>query len=159
MVQNVNMQGNSPFGTIDKIGTTENGRSVYQISDGSGKVAGRVSVAGKDCDTFEKSYETIINAAPKLQKFAENTTPEKMKKKQKTASWTIGILSAVGTGLAIFFTRNAKTWKQCLAALGGLVGGFGVGVFSAKKMLTPPGANEINEATKAISQLDIQPLK
>ena len=76
MVKSVNTQGNNNYGTINKIGTTENGRSVYQISDGTGKIAGRLSVAAKDCDTFEKSYETILNAAPKLQKFAENTTPE-----------------------------------------------------------------------------------
>ena len=159
MVQNVTNQNNG-YGSINRIGTTENGRGVYQVSDADGKVKGRLSVAAKDCDTFEKSYKTILNAAPKLQKFAESTTPEEMQKKRKKSLWTIGILGAIGASVPIYLTRNLtgnwKVLKQSLAALGGAIVGLGSGIFAAKKSMTPPGAQELTEASKVISTLDIQ---
>lgn len=158
MVQNVSVQNQNNYGSINRIGTTETGRVVYQVSDGAGRVAGRLSVAAKDSDTFEKSYQTMMEAAPKLQKFAENTTPEKMQKKQKKVAWGVGILGAVGAGLGIWFTRNSGILKQSLVALGGAVVGLGTGVFMANKAMTPPGAKELNDASKTLSKLDIQPV-
>ena len=48
--------------------------------------------------------------------------------------------------------------KQSLAALGGAILGLGGGVFAAQKAMTPPGAKELNEASKTLSTLDIQPM-
>ena len=56
MVQNISAQNPNGFGTINRIGMTENGRVIYQIIDGSGAQAIKMSVAPKDCDSFEKSY-------------------------------------------------------------------------------------------------------
>lgn len=159
MVQNVSVQNQNNYGSINRIGTTETGRVVYQVSDGAGRVAGRLSVAAKDSDTFEKSYQAMMEAAPKLQKFAETTTPEKMKKKQKKASWTVGILGALGAGVGIWLTRNAKNWatlKQISAALGGAIVGLGSGLFVVNKAMTPPGAKELSKASQTMSKLDIQ---
>lgn len=154
---------NSGYGAINKVGTTADGRVIYQVNDPTGRVAGRLSVPVNDCDSFEHSYKQVINAAPKLQAYMNKMTPEKMKKKQKTASWTVGILGAVGAGIPIYLTRNMagkmKVLKQTGAALGGAIVGLGAGVFTAKKMLTPPGAKEIAEAQKNLEKIDIRPVE
>ena len=159
MVQNYN----SGYGVINKVGTTADGRVVYQVNDPTGKVAGRLSVPLKDCDTFEHSYKQVIDAAPKLQTYMNKMTPEKMKKKQKTAKWTIGILGAIGAGVPAYLTRNlvgkGQVLKQVLASLGGAVVGLGSGIFVAKKMLTPPGAKEIAAAQKNLENIDIRPVE
>ena len=156
MVQNINVQNQNNYGTVNRVGTTENGRGVYQISDVTGRVAGRVSVAAQDCDKFEKSYQAMMEAAPKLQQFAESTTPEEMKKKQKKAGWGAAIITAIGAGTAIWFTRNKSFGKQALATIGGTIAGLTVGIWGASKVMTPPGAKELNNAAKTIQSLDIQ---
>ena len=159
MVQNVSNQGQNAYGAINRVGTTQDGRAVYQVTDGAGKIAGRLSVAPTDCDKFEQSYQKIMEAAPKTQEFATNTTPEKMAKKKKRASWTLGLMTLVGAGVPIFLTRNSKLWKQALSAVaGGFVGLIG-GAMIARKTLTPPGAKEINEATKTLETLDVKPMQ
>ena len=45
-----------------------------------------------------------------------------------------------------------KVLKQTGAALGGAIVGLGAGVFTAKKMLTPPGAKEIAEEQKNLEK-------
>lgn len=154
---------NGAYGGVNKVGTTADGRVIYQVNDPTGRVAGRLSVPIKDCDTFEYSYKQVIAAAPKLQAYMNKMTPEKMKKKQKTASWTVGILGALGAGIPIYYTRNitgkAKILKQAAAALGGAIVGLGTGIFVAKKMMTPPGAKEITEAQKNLEKIDIKPVE
>ena len=49
MVQNI-----GAYGTINKIGTTENGRVVYKVIDGNGQESGKMSIPQKDCDVCEK---------------------------------------------------------------------------------------------------------
>ena len=157
MVQNVSNQNN--YGSISKIGATETGRVVYQLNDSNGKFVGKLSVSPKDTDTFERSYKTIMEEAPKLQKFAENTTEADLKKKKKRASWIIGIATGIGALIPVYLTRNLKAgWRQILPTLGGASVGLGVGILGVKKSLTPPGANKLNEASKALSSIDIQPL-
>ena len=58
----------------------KNGRVVYQVIDGNGQEAGKMSIPQKDCDVFEKSYKDIIETAPKLQKFAEKHSSEDSRK-------------------------------------------------------------------------------
>ena len=77
MVQNVSTQQPNNFGVINRIGTTNNGRVIYQVVDKSGKIAGKMSVAQRDCDTFERSYSQIMRAAPKMQAYMQNTPPER----------------------------------------------------------------------------------
>ena len=65
MVQN-NSLGN--YGTINRVGSTNNGRVVYEIKDGTGTAAGKISVAQTQCDIFERSYNEMMAAAPEMQK-------------------------------------------------------------------------------------------
>lgn len=154
---------NSGYGTINKVGTTADGRVIYQVNDPTGRVAGRLSVPLKDCDTFEHSYKQVIDAAPKLQAYMNKMTPEKMKKKQKTVKWIVGILGGLGAGIPIYLTRNivgkGHILKQTAAALGGAIVGLGTGIFAAKKILTPPGAKEIAVAQKNLENIDIRPVE
>ncbi len=159
MVQNVTNQGQNLYGSINRVGTTQDGRGVYQVNDGTGKVAGRLSVAENDCDKFEKTYQKIMEAAPKIQAFAAEATPEKLEKKKKRASWTLGISTLVGAAIPIYLTRNAKVWKQALAAIPGALVGLMGGSMIARKTLTPPGMAELNEASKTLESLDIKPMQ
>ena len=157
MVQNVSTQQPNNFGVIDRIGTTNNGRVIYQVVDKSGKIAGKMSVAQKDCDTFERSYSQIMRAAPKMQAYMQNTPPEKLAKKQKMAKWIMGGGALLG---GLWPALKAKgTFKQIALTILGSGAGLLAGMFCSSKMLTPPGSQEFIEASRAISKLDIQPVK
>ncbi len=158
MVQSVSNpnQGNN-FGTINRIGTTNNGRGIYQVADNQGNVVGKMSVASQDCDTFEKSYHTIISVAPKLQEYAQNTDPGKLEKKQKMAKWiTAGGAILGGLWPAL---KARGLFKQISLTLLGSLAGLAGGLFVASKIVTPPGANEFAKASQTISKLDIQPMQ
>ena len=106
MVQNVSQpQG---YGSIKKVGMTQDGRVVYQAIEPNGKVAGRISIARKDCDLFEKSYRDILESAPQIQRYAKTTSPDKMAKKQKAAKWIVGLSTAVGGGVPLFLIKTAR---------------------------------------------------
>ena len=156
MVQSIGNVTPQKYGSIDRIGTKENGRVVYQITDTNGKVSGKMSVAAKDCDVFEKSYSEMMIAAPKMQKYIENSTPEKIEKKQKLGKWIIGISTALGGGIPLIFAKGG-TWKQIGLTALGTIGGLALGFFASLKLTTPPGAIEMSKATQTISKLDIQP--
>lgn len=159
MVQNISNQA-SAYGTINKIGMTENGRVVYQVIDGKGQEAGKMSIPQKDCDVFEKSYRDIMETAPKLQKFAEkHSTEESRKKLKKTSNWTIGLCTVLGAGIGIFKTTNMATWKQVLCTLGTSIAGFAAGIGLSYAFTAPPGITKFNKATQNISKLDIQPVQ
>ncbi|MBR2430085.1 hypothetical protein IKB17_01305 [bacterium] len=165
MVQNVsnqvavqNQSANS-FGTISRVGTTNNGRVIYQIVDGTGQKAVKMSVAQKDCDSFEKSYNAIMENTPKLQEYMQKTPPEKMQKKQKRAKWIIAGLGLLGGALGLFKTKGNGFWgtlKQIGVTALGTAAGLFTGAFIASKYVTPPGAAEFSKATQTISKLDIQ---
>lgn len=167
MVQNVSsqntMQNQNPngFGGISRIGMTDNGRVIYQVVDGTGQNALKMSVAQKDSDTFERSYNTIMTTGPKLQQYMQNTPPEKIKKRQKASKWIIAGCALLGGSLGLLKTKGNGFWgtmKQVgITILGAGVGLFG-GAFIASKCTTPPGAAEFSKATQALSKLDIQPV-
>ena len=160
MVQNISAQ--SVVGEIKKVGNTPNGRVIYQISDASGQKSKKISVAQNDCDTFEKTFNTFIDSANKLQKYSQETTPAQMEKNKKKAKWIIvagTILGGIGPLLKI---KCNSVWNIIKAALfTGL--GAGVGLFAgsyvASKTLTPKGAKELAEATRTMSKLDVQPVE
>ena len=149
------------YGSVNRIGTTENGRVIYQVIDPSGKHAGNMSVAANHADVFEKSYNQLLENAPKLQKYAEATDPVKMEKIKNRGKWIRAIFTCVGGGIPLIKVKGdgpKGTWKQIgLTALGTLAG-FIVGSFVAAKVTTPPGAKEFTQATQTISKLDIQPM-
>ena len=162
MVQNVSTQTPNGYGAVNRIGMTNNGRVVYQVIDGAGHETIKMSVNPRDCDKFEKSYRDIMESAPKLQRYAQTTTPEQMQKKQKAAKWIVGGCGLLGGIWPLLKTSGNGFWgamKQLgLTLLGtgvGLVGG----LFIASKMVTPPGAMQFSKATQTISKLDIQPIE
>lgn len=159
MVQNLSTTGTNPYGgNINKIGMTENGRVIYQVTDAEGKAASALSVAQKDCDVFEKSFRDIMEAAPVVEKYAQTTTPEKMKKKQSMSKWVIGGLTGIGALIPMIKVKGG--WmKQTLFTLAGGIAGFAAGMGISLATFTPPGAAKMAKATKNLSKLDIQPLE
>ena len=162
MVQNVSAQNPNGYGAINRIGMTDNGRVVYQIIDGNGNNAMKMSVAPKDCDSFEKSYRDIVESAPKLQQYAQTTSPEKMQKKQKMAKWIVGGCGLLG-GIYPAIKCKINSVGSGLKALGLTLLGTGAGIiggmFIASKMVTPPGAMQFSKATQTLSKLDVQPIE
>ena len=154
MVQSVSNQAPNNLGSINKIGSTQDGRIIYQVIDGDGKVAGNMSVAQKDCDTFESSYNKMIEAAPKLQEYMQNTTPEKMQKKQKMAKWIMAGGALLGGLWPALKARGL--FKQISLTLLGVAAGLAGGMYVGAKIVTPPGAKEISEASQTLSKLDIK---
>lgn len=163
MVQNVSNQAKGGYGSINRIGMTNNGRVVYQVNDPSGQQSVKLSVARQDSDKFEKSYHDIMRSAPKLQRYTETTPPEKMEKKQKAAKWLVfgcGALPGIFAALKCKPGGTAWGWVKTIGlTLLATGAGFVGGVFAASKMLTPPGAAEFAKATQTLSKLDIQPVE
>lgn len=153
MAQSINNQ-QSPFGTINKIGVTENGRAIYQLNDAEGIVAGKLTIPQEQCDIFEKSYQDIIKTAPKMQKFAQTMTPEKLQKRKKIANWTLGLSTLTGFLVpAICIRGNHQFIKTALGTITGLA----VGIVASMKLQTPPGAMKFSKATQNLTKIDAQP--
>lgn len=162
MVQNISTPATNNYGAVSKIGTTENGRIIYQLTDPTGQVAGKISVAQKDCDTFEKSYKTIMETAPKLQEYAQNTPPEKMEKMQKRSKWIIAAPALILGFIAALKTKG-NGLKGALKQIGMTMlatgAGLGIGIGVATKTCTPPGSVEFTKATRNLSKIDMQPIQ
>ena len=161
MVQNIAHRQN-PYGSIQKIGMTPDGRVVYQAVNPTGEVAGRLSVARKDCDLFEKSYRDIMQAAPQIQRYSETTSPDKMMRKQKTAKWIVGLSTLIGGGIPLFTVKPNAGWKGTLlqigATLGGTIAGLVLGTVIAEKVAVPPGMKQFTQASTNLSKIDIRPV-
>ena len=151
-----NLSLNNPMGSVNRIKTAENGRVIYQVTDGEGKTSVKLSVNPNDCDRFEKAYNDMSEAGPKLQNFMQNTNEEKLKKLKKTANWILGLSVGLGTAIPIFTTAKFSTFKQVLCTLGGMITGFVAGKGIATAVTTPPGAFKLSKAIKEVQSLDIQ---
>lgn len=161
MVQNVGSPIQAPstnkYGTVKKIGTTENGRIVYQIIDPAGKLSGNLSVASNHADVFEKSYNQLLENAPKIEKYTASMDPVKMEKIKNRGKWIRAIFTCVGGGIPMIKVKGG-TWKQIGLTALGTIAGFITGSLVAGKVTTPPGAKEFAQATQTISKLDIKPI-
>ena len=159
MVQNINNQQIPGFGSINRIGQTQDGRVVYSVRDPEGNEGGKLSVNSLDVDAFEKSYNKMMNAVPKLQDYTEKAvSPDFQKQKNKQANWARGIGVAIGSAIPIILTRNKKTWVQVLTTVPGAIAGFIAGAFAGRFILTPPGAISFAKATQTLQNLDIKPI-
>ena len=159
MVNEVGFKGQSAYGSINRVGSTPDGRVVYQVVDPEGNVAGGLSVAPADCDKFERSYQAIMESAPKVENYMKTHTEADLKSQQKKGRWITAIGACIG-GLipAIFIHKPDNGWAQFFITLAGtIVGGFG-GLQIAKKVTVPPGAEQMSKASKEISKLDIKPV-
>lgn len=159
MVQNITNQ-NASFGSISRVGTTPDGRIIYQVNDSSGQETGKMTVAAQDADLFEKSYNDIMEAAPKIQKYAvEHSSPEAAERRKKTSRIITLLTTLVGVGIPIYLTRkSSSTFKQVFAALGGAIAGLAAGMGLTFATLTPPGMMKFSKASKNLSKIEIQPL-
>ncbi len=160
MVQNVSSQPQNSYGSISKVGTTQDGRVVYKVTDANGQVAGGLSVAQKDCDKFERSYKDVMEAAPKLEKYMQTHTEEDVKNLQKKGKRIIGFSALIG-GLIPALTSHfitEKPWIQAILTIGGTIAGLMIGSKAGAKAVTPPGAEQMTRATQTLSKLDIQPV-
>ncbi len=148
------------YGNIQRVGTTTNGRAIYRVIDSSGQEAGRLSVAGKDSDKFEKSYQEIMEAAPKIQKYvAENSSEEDIKKRRNTSRLIAGSGALAGIIIPVALTRKASTLVRVLSTVAGVVVGLAAGFITSLAVTTPPGTYKFAKASRTISKLDIQPVQ
>lgn len=167
MVQNISTsKQTNQFGTISKVGTTAEGRVIYQLNDAEGKPASKLSVAQAHSDTFEKSFNTILENAPKVQDFQENLTPrqaEKLKTRSKRIKWVSTLAGFLVPAIFVRAKFAKKEWLKSLiqgaTTLVGTAGGFIAGQLIAAKTTTPPGAMEMAKATQVMSKLDIRPFE
>ena len=159
MVQQINNQQITGFGSITPKGQSPDGRVIYSVRDPEGKEATKLSVSPYDVDTFEKSYNDMMDAVPKLQAYSEKAvSPDFQKQKNKQANWARGIGTAIGSAIPIILTRNKKTWVQILATIPGLVAGFVGGSIAGRFILTPPGAIKFAKATQNLQKIDMKPV-
>ena len=157
MVQNISVQNSNQMGTVNRIASTTDGRIVYQVTSSDGSPAGKMVVAGKDADTFERAYQDIVETAPQIQEFAQrHSSPEEVARLKKRSNWTVGIATALGFIIPAATTSKLKPWLQItLSALGALVGYIG-GSAVSYSMNTPSGMAKFTKASQVISNMDIQ---
>ena len=95
-----------------------------------------------------------METAPKMQKFAQKMTPERMEKRKKTANWVLGLSTLTGFLVpAIIVRSKGQFWKTALGTIAGLT----VGSVASFKLKTPPGAMKFSKATQNLAKLDAQP--
>ena len=147
------------YGNIQRIGATENGRTIYRVIDSEGKEAGRLSVASADTDKFESAYKDIMDAAPKIQKYvAENSSDADIKKRRNLSRLIVGVAGITGAGIGYSLARKASVLQQILTTTTGIVAGLSAGFVAALSATTPPGSYKFAKATRTFSKLDIQPM-
>lgn len=146
------------YGTVKRVGNTDNGRVVYQVIEPKGTLVGNLTVPENQADIFEKSFEQVIRNAPKLEQY---TTPVQIEKRKRKANWITGISTAILGGIPLIKVKGegAKgTWKQIGLTALGTISGFIIGRLIAAKITTPAGVAEFAKATETISKLDIKPV-
>ena len=146
------------YGSISRIGNSNDGRVIYQISDPDNKVAGKISVAAQSCDVFEKSYNDLLEAAPEMQKIAEDyQNPKKQEQIRKTNLWAKLIGASVGLLASSALSRKLKFGWQALICVPSTIAGLLIGSYTGARLTTPKEAVKFTQAMQNISKLDIQP--
>ena len=158
MVQSVNNMANR-YGSVEKVGQTNDGRVVYKVTDPNGNVSGGLSVAQSDCDKFEHSYTNIINSAPKVEEYMKTHTQEDLKQAQKKGRWITAIGAFIGGIIPAIVIHKPDNWLfKILCTAAGTFAGLFLGGQVAAKVTIPPGAKEMAKATQELSKLDIRPI-
>ena len=157
MVSSVGSNSQNQYGSINKVGSSKDGRIIYQVVGTDGKVKGGLSVAPTDCDKFEHSYKSLMNAAPKVEKYMQTHTEADLKKQQKKGRRITGISAFTGGIIpAVFIRKPDNFWVQLLCTIAGAATGFFAGLKIAKRITVPPGAEEMSIASRELSKLDIK---
>ena len=162
MVQGLNQGISNQFGNLTKIGENKPGRTVYQVQPTDDpKVVKRISVPTENCDSFEKTYNDMMEVAPKLVEFEQKYgTEDAIKKRKKQAAWTLSVPTIVGAGIPLLKGTSGK-WgalKNSLLALTGAVVGFAAGLGILKATAPKPeGIDKLKDAMDNMAKLDVQP--
>ena len=148
------------YGNILRAGNLPNGRVLYNVIDSEGNKAGKLSVPLEQVDTFEASYNQILDSAPKIQAFVKaNSSEEAIAKRRNLGR---GIVAAGGVlGFAtplIILNKSTSVTKKILWAVAGIVTGLSAGFISSLAITTPPGSFDFALASRNLSKLDIQPV-
>ena len=158
-VLNFGASSNTPYGNIQRIGTTQNGRSVYRVIDSQGKESGKLSVPQEQVDTFESAYKDIMDVAPKIQKFViEHSSEEDIRKRRNLSRVIVGTGGVIGAVVPVVLTKKSSTVKKVLATVTGIIAGLTGGFAASLAATTPPGTYKFAKATRTFSKLDIQPM-
>lgn len=154
-----NSVNQNPYGNIQRIGMTQNGRTVYRVIDSNGQEAGKLTIPQTETDKFEKAYIDIVKTAPKIQDYVVNHSSEADIKKRRTISRVIVATGGVlGAAVPLILTRNSSTLKKILYTVTGIVAGISAGFAGSLAATMPPGTMKFAKATKTLSKIDVQPV-
>ena len=150
----------NPYGNIRRINTMLNGRVLYRVTDSEGKEAGKLTIPEKEVDSFESSYKTILDTAPKIQAYVDaNSSKQAVRKRRNLARMIIGASGIVGLAVPLIVLKNSTSiTKKILGAVAGIVAGLSAGFLASLSVTTPPGSLEFARATRNLSKLDIKPV-
>lgn len=160
MVQSLNQKNT----TLSRIGQSQDGRVIFQLSDKEGNPAAAISVAATQADIFEKSYSTIERTSPKMEEYMKKMSDPILSKSENKKTKMITLASAL-TGFLIPAIAIKKDFAGKFSTLlKGLIStaGLALGLFAGIKINTsriPKEVKEFTAATRAMSNLDVQPLQ
>ena len=158
MVNGINSENISKYsyGNIQRAGVAKN-RVLYNVIDSNGNEAGKLSVPIEQKDIFEKSYNDILTAAPKIQKYvAEHSAEKDIKRRKNISMLTVATGGFSGAAIGIFVTRNSSTLRQILSTVAGIVTGLSAGFLASLNLTTPPGSYKFTRAAQKISKVDVK---
>ncbi len=150
----------SSYGNILRAGNLPNGRVMYNVIDSEGNKAGKLSLPYNQVDTFEASYNQILESAPKIQAYVKaNSSVESINKRRNMARGIVGASGIIGAAVPLLILRKSTSvTKKILGAVAGIVAGLSAGFVASLGVTTPPGSLEFARATRTLSTLDIQPV-
>ena len=148
------------YGSVERSGTLPNGRIVYDVTDSEGNKAGKFSIPKEQTDTFEASYKTIMETAPKIKKYVdENSSDEDLRRRRSLGRNIVATCGAIGAAVPILLLWKAGSMaKKILGTVAGVVIGLAAGFGISLSATTPPGSKQFARASRTISNLDIEPV-
>lgn len=148
------------YGVVQRVGKLNNGRVVYQILDSGGEPAGRVSLPQNQVDTFERTYNQIIESANEINTYVNtHSTAEDHKKRKRLSAISILGCGIAGGAIPIFWTKNSSALKQIFATAIGVLAGLITGLAIALEINTPKGSYKFSKAKHRLLDLDIRVVK
>lgn len=150
----------SSYGNILREGVLPNGRVLYNVIDSEGNKAGKLSVPMEQVDTFETSYNQILDSAPKIRDFVKaNSSEEAITKRRNLGRGIVASCGVAGAALPLIILRKSTSvTKKILGVVAGIVAGLSAGFAASLGVTSPPGSMDFALASRNLSKLDIQPV-
>lgn len=154
-----NLKPNS-YGNILRAGNLPNGRVLYNVIDSEGNKAGKLSIPLDEVDTFEASYNQILDSAPRIRNFVNaNSSEEAIAKRRAIGHGIVAASGIAGIGIPLLLLRKSTSvTKKILGIVAGIVTGLSIGFIASLKVTSPPGSFDFALAKRNLSRLDIQPV-